>query len=405
MRLVLILTTMLIAQSWYDQTPIIKTKHWELRTDLPQEDIQSVGELLDTCYEVYRNYLSNLPQVRNEKLEAWVFANRQDYLETVQSKTRGDSGVVASTSGMFIDTGGQQVLAVDASGGWASFEQTTKNEAFHQFEYSRFRQKLKPWLNEGLAEYFEHSAYINGVIILDQPAEGDIKKLKQAIQSKTVVPFADFMQTNNQEWEQGMKRNTLQYTQAWSMVQFLVHGEGGKHASEMDTYLKLLQEGMSSEEAFGKAFDTSGLATYVIQPQNGKGFLAFQNAWMDYIEQLKPGATIPTAQRLAYFASGVLELFRLGRTMPINLEELATELEAIKFNGQVRVGGETVTFDAAAVDTYVVPMDSLVTTQPTFMLDPKGQLPGLSTDGLKPKDLRIKWGGTPQSPTWEIVLK
>jgi hypothetical protein len=161
---------------------------------------------------------------------------------------------------------------------------------------------------------------------------------------------------------------------------------------------------MSSEEAFGKAFDTSGLATYV-RSQNGEGFLAFQNAWIDYIEQLKPGATIPTAQRLAYFASGVLELFKLGKTMPINLEELASELEAIKFNGQVRVGGETVTFDAAAVDTYVVPMDSLVTTQPTFVLDPKGQLPGLSTGGLKPKDLRIKWGGTPQSPTWEIVLK
>ena len=393
MNAVLILTTLVFAGGWYDNSTVTHTNHWELRTDLPVDDVQHVGELLDSCYEVYRTYLSNLPQIRNEKLEAWVFSNRKDYIENVQSQTRGDSGVVASTGGMFINLGeGKQILAVDASGGWQEFEETAKHEAFHQFQYSRFRSTVPPWLSEGLAEYFSHSAYINGEIIPGQPTEKDITLLKRAIQNNSVTPFIDFMRMNKQEWGQRMKSSSLQYSQAWSMVHFLVHGEEAGHASEMDHFLKLIQGGMYHEEAFVKAFNTSDL-------------VSFQNAWMEHIDQLKPGAIIPTAQRLGYFASGTLKLRSLGVSTPTSMEELAQALEKINFGEKVRVGGEDVTFDPANQDTYIVPMDSLVTSPPKFILTSNKYLPQFSTEGLKPKELQIEWGGTATDPTWKITTK
>ena len=319
MNAVLILTTVVFAGGWYDNSTVTHTNHWELRTDLPVDDVLQVGKLLDSCFEVYRTYLSNLPQIRNEKLEAWVFSNRKDYIENVQSQIRGDSGVVARTGGMFINLGeGKQILAVDASGNWKGFEETAKHEAFHQFQYSRFRSTIPPWLSEGLAEYFSHSAYINGEIIPGQPTKKDIALLKRAIQNNSVTPFIDFMKMNKQEWGQRMKSSSLQYSQAWSMVHFLVHGEEGRHASEMDHFLKLIQGGMYHEEAFVKAFNTSDL-------------VSFQNVWMEHIDQLKPGAIIPTAGRLGYFASGILKLRSLGGSMPTSMEELAQALEKIKF--------------------------------------------------------------------------
>ena len=389
----LFIISSIIAGGWYDNTAVSNTNHWQLRTDLPANSVTHVGELLDSSYEVYRTYLSNLPQVRNEKLEAWVFANRKDYLENVQSQIRGDSGVVASTSGMFINLGeGKQILAVDASGGSKSFEETAKHEAFHQFQYSRFKSDVPPWLSEGLAEYFEHSAYINGEIIPGQPTEKDITLLKRAIENYSVTPFIDFMRINNQEWGQKMKENNFQYAQAWSIVQFLVHGEGGSHASEMDYFLKLIQEGMYHEEAFVKAFNTSDL-------------VSFQNMWMEYVNQLKPGAIIPTAQRLGYFAAGVLQLRELGEPPPTSMEELAEALKKIAFRETVRVGGEDVTFDPAGQETYTVPMDSLVTDQPTFEFSTSSFLPTITTSGLKPKELQIEWGGTTSSPTWKITTR
>ena len=393
MNAVLILTTLVFAGGWYDNSAVTHTDHWELRTDLPVDDVQHVGELLDSCYEVYRTYLSNLPQIRNEKLEAWVFSNRKDYIENVQSQTRGDSGVVASTGGMFINLGeGKQILAVDASGGWQEFEETAKHEAFHQFQYSRFRSTVPPWLSEGLAEYFSHSAYINGEIIPGQPTKKDITLLKRAIQNNSVTPFIDFMRMNKQEWGQRMKLSNLQYSQAWSMVHFLVHGEEGRNASEMDHFLKLIQDGMYHEEAFVKAFNTSDL-------------VSFQNVWMEYIDKLKPGSIIPTAQRLGYFASGTLKLRSLGVSTPTSMEELAQALEKINFWEKVRVGGEDATFDPANQDTYTVLMDSLVTSPPKFIFTSNKYLPQLSTEGLKPKELQIEWGGTATDPTWKITTK
>ena len=391
MKAVLILTTIVFSGSWYDNATVNQTNHWELRTDLSADDAQQAGALLDSCYEVYRTYLSNLPQVRNEKLEAWVFSNRRDYIESVQSQIRGDSGVVASSGGMFINLGeGKQVLAVDASSGWQGFEETAKHEAFHQFQYSRFRSIVPPWLSEGLAEYFAHSAYIDGEIIPGQPTEKDIALLKRAIQNYTVTPFIDFMRMNNQEWGQGMKSNGLQYAQAWSMVHFLVHGDGGKHASEMDHFLKLIQGGMYHEEAFVKAFNTSDL-------------VSFQNAWMEHVEKLKPGAIIPTASRLGYFASGILKLRSLGETMPTTMEELSQALEKINFREKVRVGGEEVTFEPSNEDIYTVPVDSLATSPPMFIFTSNKYLPQLSTEGLKPTELQIEWGGSVADPTWKVT--
>ena len=87
------------------------------------------------------------------------------------------------------------------------------------------------------------------------------------------------------------------------------------------------------------------------------------------------------------------------------MEELAQALEKINFGEKVRVGGEDVTFDPANQDTYIVPMDSLVTSPPKFILTSNKYLPLLSTEGLKPKELQIEWGGTATDPTWKITTK
>ena len=380
-------------QQWYNNAPVYTTKHWTLRTDLKPSDANEAGRLLDAVYEAYRNGLSMLPKKKSDRMEAWVFLSKADYNATVQSRTRGDSGVVESSSGMFfIDKSGLQITAVTVADSWKSFERTAKHEAFHQFAHTRFTNRLPQWVNEGLAEYFEHTTYINGAIVPGQVGKNELQRLQQLVRSNTYFPFIEMMRMSSLQWGQGMKgpRGPDQYLQAWSMVHFLIHGDGGSHAGQFDRFLMLMSEGMDDEEAFVKAFVTSDLQ-------------AFDRAWANHVMNLVPSSTMIAARRLSYLAAGMLELHNKGRSAS-NLNELQAGLQSIQYNPTLTLQFEDIKFDSSDAKTFTIPKDSYSIQQPVFVLQEGNVLPAIATQGLRPYELGVQWQKQNGVISWSILV-
>jgi hypothetical protein len=52
----------------------------------------------------------------------------------------------------------------------------------------------------------------------------------------------------------GSERGSVQYTQAWALCHFLIHGDGGRYKTLFEKYLKEIDRHLDGESAFKKVF-------------------------------------------------------------------------------------------------------------------------------------------------------
>ena len=380
-------------QSWHDRSTEYNTEFWKLRTDLAPSEAADAAKLLDAMYRAYANGLSMLPKKRDTTFEAWVFKHKKDYNDALQAHRGGDSNVTEHSSGMFFTTRhGIQVTAVTVEESWNHFERVAKHEAFHQFAYSRFQHGIPQWLNEGIAEYFEASTYINGAIIPGQVYKGSVDLLKQDIRSNHCIPFLELLKMSNREWNQrlGAGNGALQYRQSWAMVHFLIHGENGRHAGKFNQYLLMIARGKNPEEAFAEAFGTSDMAS-------------FESAWAKYIEGLQQTSSAIAAIRLAYLATGAHALADLEQ-FPRSLQELRAMLQSIQFRKQITLNYHPYTFDSLVDQNYLIPPD-MFSSEPQFVVERGHPLPKIYTVGLEPYDIAVKWYRQGGERYWTIIVE
>ena len=390
---VLLIVSTCHGQSWHDRSTEYNTEFWKLRTDLAPSEAADAAKLLDAMYRAYSSGLSMLPKKRDTTFEAWVFKHKNDYNSTLQAHRRGDRNVTEHSAGMFFTTTyGTQVTAVTVEDSWNHFERVAKHEAFHQFAYSRFQHGMPQWLNEGIAEYFESSTYINGALIPGQVSKSTADLLRQDIRLNRCTPFLDLLRMNGREWLQNLANGdaALQYRQSWGMVHFLIHGENGRHSGKFNQYLLMIARGKNPDEAFTEAFGTSDLAS-------------FESAWAKYIEGLQQTSSTITAIRLAYLATGAHALADLEQ-YPRSLQELRAMLQSIHFRNQITLNYHPYTFDSMVDKNYLIPPD-MFSSEPRFVVERGHPLPKIYTVGLEPYDIAVKWYRQGGNRYWTIIVE
>ncbi len=103
---------------------------------------------------------------------------------------------------------------------------------------------VPPWLEEGLAQYFELS-----------PAFDERYRLQQAVKEGRVLPLGIMRSPAGQD----EKEAKLWYAQALGMVEYLIE----RHGTEgLQRYMRLLHEGRPASKAFVEAFGESEDAFY-----------------------------------------------------------------------------------------------------------------------------------------------
>ncbi|MBI2930867.1 MAG: DUF1570 domain-containing protein [Planctomycetes bacterium] len=142
------------------------------------------------------------------------------------------------------------------------------HEATHQvMHYCFLRRRTDPdrrqswWFQEGMATYFEQFRRNSVGLVEVDPALTNSRRLdelKKAIQQADpdLPPLYMLMNMDVEDvWKQlgrKMRFTQLSYGQAWALVHFLRHGEGGKYRRLFDDYLRHELEGQGGKDTFSR---------------------------------------------------------------------------------------------------------------------------------------------------------
>jgi hypothetical protein len=127
-----------------------------------------------------------------------------------------------------------------------------QHEGFHQYARAALGRKLPPSLDEGLAEYFGEAiftgdGYVTGVI-----PSWRLQRLRQAQATESLEALPRFLKLTAEQWNADAA--VTRYDQAWSIVQFLLHGDDGRWEPALTRYLRALSSGREAERAWADCF-------------------------------------------------------------------------------------------------------------------------------------------------------
>ncbi|MBL9121007.1 MAG: DUF1570 domain-containing protein [Phycisphaerae bacterium] len=389
-------------KSWWDRTEpgrggLPTSRFYRLRSDLIAADTKTYGQHLDLLYVEYKRRLGGLEQRTPEILDVLMFATQQDYINTLRERF-GINGM--GSGGMFFISPRGAALAFWVEGLPRSrVLHVIQHEGFHQFANSRFGNDLPPWVNEGVAEFFGESAVVDGAVIVGQTSERTLNTLRAAISQGKHIRFRDMITMDLERWNANVQSGSamLQYMQAWSMVHFLVYGDGGKYQRSFEAYLANINRGAKNFEAFVRAFGTDDIDS-------------FEARWIEHAKTARPSAFLTALERAQFLAEGMKVLAMKG-IVAESMEDLQQKLEAERFTSQVFAGGgahgTTVTLTATDHLNFQIPDDDLAKGTPTFELvaakakrptkksreaeEKVPTPPTLVTHDLAPKNLAVRW--------------
>jgi hypothetical protein len=341
-------------RSWWDRAAVARSKYYVIKTDLPAPNAQAYARHLDRMYEEYARRLASLPPRAPEKLNVYIFSKREEYLGTLRARWRIDG---TGTGGMFfVKANGSGLALWTESLPARRVHHVIQHEGFHQFAWSRFGGDLPIWVNEGLAEFFGHAVLVGDRLLLGQSTPRAVRSVQNAIESKSHVPFSRMLTMTGASWSRRLQDGTasVQYDQAWSMVQFLVYGDGSRYQQAFEQYLRRLNGGVPSERAFVEVF--------------GADIDAFERRWTQFAKAARPGAFLTALERIEFIAEGALELSRRGAA-PASLESLAAALEAIGFRHGLEGHGHSSTLSADDEANFLIPDEREGAERPVFVVE------------------------------------
>ena len=105
---------------------------------------------------------------------------------------------------------------------------------------------LPAWVSEGLADFYGNSEIHEKTASLGMPSHDLIDLLHK----NNLFPLDMlFAMNHNSPYYNERNRDTLFYAEAWALVHYLVLGDKEAHAAAFRTYLSMLGQGVSEEEA------------------------------------------------------------------------------------------------------------------------------------------------------------
>ena len=333
---------------------------------------------LDHMNLVYVEYYKRFSRALGKRLKAdkenlYLFATHEDYMQHL-----GHHGInAAGSGGMFF-----RYPTIEGLATWTRDRDrddvlgVLRHEGFHQFAH-RFldtRNTLPIWLNEGFAEYFEAALVVDKTFKTGIADAWRVGFLKQALADQKTMPFGKLINLSGQAWNNNVSSGSpmghMQYAQSWSLVHFFLKGHDGKFEKRFNAYVRLISEGESSEEAFGKAFRV-------------RGYGDLEDFWRAYIqEELQADAYAQALQRMRFIARGMRWLQKHGRyNQPTDLAALQESLSSLGYNMGFGHGDR---LEATHAENFTY-TDEAGDTHPFVLTDiQKGDLPGLSAPELNP---------------------
>lgn len=183
----------------------------------------------------------------SDGLEVWFAKDRPTYLALIGQEAGADG---TNTAGMAA-YGGRRTMLFVRGLEWP----TIQHEAWHASR-SVFIPAMPKWLDEGIAEVFDHGTFLDEQFVIGGITANDISQVAALFETDNWIPLGRFMREDdgwNQRLREGTVRGRAQYVQAWAISHFLLFADEGRHRSRMNTFLRSLNRGMEEWKAFDAA--------------------------------------------------------------------------------------------------------------------------------------------------------
>lgn len=239
-----------------------ETEFYTIHTDLPADAVREARIRMTKMAGEYIERTRGFSGVLNGRMPFYLYGNADAYHA---------AGMPKNVAGMF---NGRILIALAQDMGPRTWS-TVQHEGFHQFAHQVIRGDLPMWVDEGLAEYFGEAVFTGDGFVSGVIPQWRLKRIRETFDAKKFRPLREIMEINRDDWNSNLA--VTNYDQAWSMVQFLAHGEGGKYQRALGQFIGLIGDNRPWEQAWRDTFgDVQG----------------FESKWKDFWTGLPDNPTL-----------------------------------------------------------------------------------------------------------------
>lgn len=389
------------AQDWTSRAKNYRSKYYNIRTDLPDEQAKTLAEHMDATFEAYYRLFSKLP-VRVQRvasLDLYLFVEQNDYQAVLKNQFKVDG---TGSKGMCISSGSKISLVAWRGGSSVeSLKTTLQHEGFHQVSSFIF-PGLPRWAEEGLARLFEFGVLIDGQLVLGEFPVSAKRQLIAAMEAQKTLPFDRLFTIDGKQWLHQVNTGDAHplYYQSWSLVYFLLFTEQGKYESNFLMFLTQLNRQGDWQKAFVSSFGIPD-------------FRVLETKWRDYVRGIPPSDYRETVRRMRFLSAGLAALHEKGQH-PATLDELKEQLVAARFQLRIDLFDEARDFSASDARLFEVPLAEDWAERKFVVVPPKAvggrgkpaPTPGtLVAEGLDPLVFSAQWTRTGRDATYVLTAK
>jgi hypothetical protein len=162
---------------------------------------------------------------------------------------------------------GERLLAAATDARGSATWNVVQHEAFHQFAAATTGSALPAWLNEGLGEYFGEALFTGDAYVAGMVPAWRLARVRESIRDGRFSPLAGFTRLSQEDWNSDLKLE--RYDQAWSIVHFFLHGDGGELRPRLVRYVRALAEGKLPDGFADAELERRWKAYWAALPANG----------------------------------------------------------------------------------------------------------------------------------------
>ena len=269
----------------------VSSEHYVIETDVSRTFAEVARRHMENMLSAYRRTLPQFDSPLEQKFRVRIFRSRRAYDRAVPDMVRGSSGVFVSHRRLLAAYLGDRVPE-------AVFR-TLYHEGFHQFMFQAISRDAPLWVNEGLAEYFAEGTWNGSGFTLGQAPLKRLHVLRQAMRNRDIVSLPELLSMNTDKWVRNIRidrsRASVQYSQVWSFIHFLLHGDDERHRGRLMDYLEDISDGKDADRAFRRHF--------------GRDMQVLTRAWGQHVFALQPSDKSVCKRNLRVLMTMALEVW------------------------------------------------------------------------------------------------
>jgi hypothetical protein len=204
-----------------------------LYTDLPEAEAREATERMARTAAEYRRWTAGLVDRAPARLPFYLYNDVADYAR---------AGGPAGSGGAF---DGEKLMAVTLRRPDGVISLSTwhlvQHEGFHQFAHAAAGGRLPAWAEEGLAEYYGEALFTGDGFVTGLIPQTRLARVQRMIAAGEQKSIRDLLDLSRDAWR--AKVDPRNYDQAWAIVHFLTHGDGGRWRAAFVAYLRDVAKG------------------------------------------------------------------------------------------------------------------------------------------------------------------